>query len=70
MKYKLSRQQELALINRGLQSLIDEHLRPTRTPWNKGVKVKKHRWTDEQRDKFRATMRKKYGKRFDKKSGQ
>lgn len=69
---KLTRRQELSLINLGFEKLL-ESLETSRKPrttkkaaWNKGKKGRK--WTDAQREKFRTTMRNKWAKR--KKSAQ
>jgi hypothetical protein len=72
----LTREQELFLIQLGIQylnTLTTKH-GPNygKEPWNKGKKTgprkKKghngHKWTDAQRERFKATMKKKYGKRF------
>lgn len=68
MKINLTKQQELALIQIGLNTLFrGVSPVPERKPRTPSVpKPKGRRWTDEQREKFRATMKKKYGKQFTK----
>jgi hypothetical protein len=70
MKPKLTRTQELALIDLGLQHVLDTltvHKKTRRTPWNKGIRKAhgntKHRWSDAQREKFKATMKQKWAER-------
>lgn len=55
---KLTRKQELRLIDIGLASVIDNLVVKTK----KGSTGKK--WTPAQKAKFKATMKKKYGKNF------
>jgi hypothetical protein len=61
---KLTRQQELSLIDLGLKSLLDGLDAPKvrepykKRPWNKGKKI--GRWTTERRRKFSETMKKKW----------
>jgi len=68
MSVKLTRRQELALIDLGLSRLLDEVLnipKPTKkaktTP--KPEKKKSRKWTKAQREKFQATMRKVWKKK-------
>ena len=54
---KLNRRQELALIELGMQALLDKISAPKpRGPYSKT----KSAWTEERRSKFAATMKKKY----------
>lgn len=57
---KLTRKQELYLINRGMISLLDEVIKPIRPKTKPKIKTKK--WTRMQRAKFAATMKKKWQK--------
>jgi hypothetical protein len=64
---KLTRAQELLLINVGLQKLIDGlsenpniGIDKRRVPWNKGKRMKKSTWTAARRRKFAATMKAKW----------
>lgn len=62
MNIKLSRKQELHLIQIGIDHLLNNgqpSIKATRIPWNKGRKTKV-RWTPERKAKFSATMRKKW----------
>lgn len=58
---KLTRKQELRLIDIGLATVIDKLLvvKPEKKSGRGGKK-----WSPEQKRKFKATMKKKYGKRF------
>jgi len=56
---KLNRRQELALIELGMQALLDKIATPKpRGPYNK--KPLKSAWSEARRAKFAATMKKKY----------
>lgn len=67
---KLTRKQELYLIDLGLSQVIDNlmgHVKSKRTPWNKGIRKnglkKARKWTKEQRAKYAETMKRKWGNR-------
>jgi len=59
MSIKLTREQELKLINLGLEYLLSFQSAEAHSN-NIEEKPKKRQWTDEQRRKFRKTMKAKY----------
>lgn len=76
----LTREQELFLIQVGIDTLNNAynvpakvHGRKGKAPWNKGVKTgprkskrkghNGHKWTEQQREKFKATMKAKWAEK-------
>lgn len=60
---KLTRKQELYLIDLGLETLLSKLVVPRKStviPWNKGKKGLK--WSKERHAKYAKTMEKKWGK--------
>jgi hypothetical protein len=53
---KLTRQQELALIQIGLNSVLNGLISKPKNPRSKSRKTKKRQWSDAQRKKFAKTM--------------
>lgn len=62
---KLTRKQELALIELGFQKVLEVLNGGTTTvePKRKPGRKRSYKWTPEQREKFRETMRKKWAAR-------
>lgn len=66
MNLKLTKKQEQALVNLGLETLLNGATQtvPARIPWNKGKKMRKtsRKWSKEQHKKYAETMARKWGK--------
>lgn len=65
-----NRKQELALIELGLETLLDRCLKLTTKTRNKKSSSKKRKWSAEQRAKFSKTMQKHWKNRKATKHGQ
>ena len=67
MQITLTKQQEKVLMEIGLRALFRQEQSSTvRTVINVKPRKKAKRWTKQQHEKFRATMEKKYGRKFSK----
>jgi hypothetical protein len=63
MNIKLTRKQELRLIQLGLDSLLGSESNHVERKPRESKKTKERKWTNTQRKKFSATMRRKWKNR-------